>query len=502
MGKGYKKTILNHPKEIFLKQCGAEQEFPALKETIMNKSVLMTETEETSTGFENMVYIDYAIYDGNKNRLSLRTAVSLLEKASIIMTDIHVLTKDGKELGCIRHTASDTNRDVCWYHMDDISPEMIAGSVLNIKAQTSWQEEKDGAIKALEIEDDYIVNVDTNVKEIILEAPVHKSSKAEDYITVAYNRAASQEETIDYTYRCDLRPDGQFLYLDCSGEVILEGKSYSEIYSYNMLVDSYNGVAVYNNEEGFQTEKTEKGFKWSFNNQWNRFVPARRLPLRDPVIFRLRIEFYCENETDPDNILISSDLEDIGVNNEKKISQLKMLWGCVAEDTHILMADGSSRYIRDIKPGDMVMGANKKPQRVVDVITGQEKELQVTETEDGHKLLSTYDHPFQTEKKGMIQAKELTGIDRLLMKDGNYTGIRFIYGTAYEGTVYNLILEGEQDNSFICNGFVTGDFIMQNKVSASVKENSRTKDTLSEKEIEQIRSYREEISDHKWKYGR
>jgi len=46
---------------------------------------------------------------------------------------------------------------------------------------------------------------------------------------------------------------------------------------------------------------------------------------------------------------------------------------CLAKNTPILMYDGSIRYVQDVKPGDLLMGDNSTPRRVLSTCRGVEK---------------------------------------------------------------------------------------------------------------------------------
>lgn len=491
-------------KALFQQMCGGTDqlsgEFPRLNSALDRAGILADELE---MGIEDVLYIDYAAYDQKQGKLFLRITVSLKEVAAVVMTDVDIMTKAGEKLGCIQYTADHTSWDSRKFETK-VDAGALKDPVILIDARTSWMEQQSGRVGAMEIKDEYVLSFHTYVKDIILEDPRHIKTKEDDAIRISYGRASMVKEEIDYEYPCKLEKEGQELYLCCKGDVKLEaGKKFSEIYRYNLLVDSYSGVAVYNNESGFSAEKTEEGFHWEFDKVWNRIVPARRLPFRDPVIFRLRIEFYCEGEKDLDSILVSSDLDIEGQKNEKKISLLKMLWGCVAKGTEIRMADGGHKKVEDIRPGDVIAGKDGRSMPVKDIMTGHEDSIWVVEAGDGHKICVTSGHPFVTEENGTVKTAELTACDRLLMEDGGYQPLRFLYEIPYHDKVYSLVT-GEDDAFMICNGFVTGDFDVQNKAMPLMQRNAAVlemEDDALEQELEKLKEYRDSLTDSRWKHA-
>lgn len=298
--------------------CGGEEklnsEFPEMKPFL---EVLSKEDNGKGNGFEDMVYINDVRYDAVGQSLYLKQTVSTENPAAVVMINTELCTKAGNSLGRISHTESDAGRFSYWYRMGDVQPEQIGNGELCIHVVMSWAEKETGRLGAIEVKDKYPVWTDTNVKEIMLQAPTHCRSQKDDFIKVVYNRMPQWTETADYIYNCEPVAQGQPLYLDCGGEVMLDGKVFSELYGYQLLLDSYRGAALYQKEDGLSVEKTNDGFRWSFLNDWNNYVPSRRLPIQDPVEFRLRLSFYCEGEETPDTVLICSDLEEDEKTNKK-----------------------------------------------------------------------------------------------------------------------------------------------------------------------------------------
>ncbi|MGN1158263.1 MAG: Hint domain-containing protein [Agathobacter sp.] len=134
-------------------------------------------------------------------------------------------------------------------------------------------------------------------------------------------------------------------------------------------------------------------------------------------------------------------------------NQRKFHWGFVAEDTKILMADGSEREIRWVRCGDRISGENGSAM-VVDVMTGYETMLLSIETQDGKKIRTTATYPLVAENRGLVMAEELTPEDRLLTIFDGYTEIKTICEEKYEGYVYCLWVS--QNCNVVCNRLITG----------------------------------------------
>lgn len=102
--------------------------------------------------------------------------------------------------------------------------------------------------------------------------------------------------------------------------------------------------------------------------------------------------------------------------------------GCLHSKTRIVMADGSTKYIKDIKPGELVFGydTDTLEYKVVPVIATQHKaragewvKVKVTRTGlnrgAGHGFIHcTHDHKVWTKNRGYVEAYQLTTDDILL----------------------------------------------------------------------------------------
>lgn len=130
--------------------------------------------------------------------------------------------------------------------------------------------------------------------------------------------------------------------------------------------------------------------------------------------------------------------------------------GCFVANTDILLADGSTKKISDLKVGDSVMSYDKmgeitgglKPNRVTHVFLLDEKDVYEVA---GVKVTNT--HPFLTDKGEMIALKDLKAYDKIVLKDGSTVPVGDVKPAGRE-KVYNFTVD--QAHSYIANGLRVG----------------------------------------------
>jgi len=122
---------------------------------------------------------------------------------------------------------------------------------------------------------------------------------------------------------------------------------------------------------------------------------------------------------------------------------------CFVAGTPVLMADGTTKPIEEIRPGDMVLAADHldpegKPEaaRVARFFDNGEKEVVRLRFENGEELVCTPSHRFYVFGKGWICAEELVVGDECLTAEGKR--VAFVLREEVEGTrlVYNIEIEG------------------------------------------------------------
>jgi RHS repeat-associated protein len=118
-------------------------------------------------------------------------------------------------------------------------------------------------------------------------------------------------------------------------------------------------------------------------------------------------------------------------------------------DTDVLMADGATKPISDVKVGDEVLATNPRTGKtdrhhVTDVIVGQGLKDLVEVTADNATITATDKHPFYVASKGTwVDAADLRVGDRLRKPDGGTVVVQKVRRLApHEQRVYNLTVEG------------------------------------------------------------
>lgn len=66
--------------------------------------------------------------------------------------------------------------------------------------------------------------------------------------------------------------------------------------------------------------------------------------------------------------------------------------GCHAKGTQILMFDGSTKNVEDVKVGDMLMGPDSKPRKVLELHTGKEEMYKITPKRGGESFVVNKGH--------------------------------------------------------------------------------------------------------------
>jgi hypothetical protein len=151
--------------------------------------------------------------------------------------------------------------------------------------------------------------------------------------------------------------------------------------------------------------------------------------------------------------------------NTVTIKPMKIVYGCLHENTQITMTDGSEKIISAMRMGDRVKTVNNGELTVENVTTGQEQHCIkiITQAADNNILsvVASPGHPFIT-SSGVIIARELKSGDKLLTLKGESIVID-IQPQPDEATVFNLQLSGEKrdENMLYANNILVGDIQMQ-----------------------------------------
>ena len=151
--------------------------------------------------------------------------------------------------------------------------------------------------------------------------------------------------------------------------------------------------------------------------------------------------------------------------NTVQIKPMRIVYGCLGENTKILMADGSEKVISTIHAGDSVRTRNNGVLQVENVTSGQEQhalEISVRDsTSRQTRVIASPGHPFVT-PTGVVLARELNVTGKVITQEGEGE-ITSITALDNEVTVYNLQLSAAETdaNCMYANAILVGDIQMQ-----------------------------------------
>ena len=137
----------------------------------------------------------------------------------------------------------------------------------------------------------------------------------------------------------------------------------------------------------------------------------------------------------------------------------------------ITLADGSAKRAEDIVKGDMVLNpATGKPARIIHVIDSPEEQPLIALSYGSGVLRVTQTHPMLTHS-GLKKANELSLSDEIQGADGAFHKLTSIAELPIEAGQYVINFELEADSEaeaehmLLADGIVTGDMILQLKLS-------------------------------------
>lgn len=427
--------------------------------------------------FEDAVDIFYGFYDKQKGHLVCKGVTSIKQDAMYICQRIHVYQENGVLLMATGSVNPDCHHAVLVMDEPISLSQSQTNSNLVFDFFSLWYEERNGLQAACySTEDSLVWNAVDYVQKVTVLDPVHKKTGPDSPIVVCYNRTSQAGEQIDYdSYEEAFDPvtNRQRLYLDVGAEVELasEALPFSAVDVPKLLLklDCQSGIASYQKKDRVQAimdafQTTEKGFSFHLDKDWKDVVPAARLPMREPVDFLLRVEFQANNYQKRGRFIVESGQDSSQTNGYVvTISQLYFLWGCIADDTPVLMKGGTVKPASQVQIGDQI-AMETGIGRVKDVITGREEDpLYCIRTKNGRQICCTGFHPVLT-RRGFIMAKELTGEDEVKDLTEGFVPITALYPVWHQNVV-NFSVESEDPSlpyaTMVCDQLVVGDYKLQ-----------------------------------------
>lgn len=281
-----------------------------------------------------------------------------------------------------------------------------------------------------------------------------------------YNRypTSINEKDVDYVFEKSYIPSEErvIVKLPCNGKISLYTEAsisgFIESDSY-AIMDFGCGAVKYANESGVRVGWHNGLFQWLFEEEWNAKLKSKYYRASTKVNLSYILSFYQQTHKKPDVLFLSSFLDNGMGYSCRKIRNMIMQIGCVAEGTQVRMADGSLRAIENIAIGDKVRSsADNLIGSVVNTWTGTEEEMYCIETVNGHRLLLTSNHYVLTDC-GMIMAADMNLGCKVAMEDGSFQPLAALYTIQEKVKIYNLSvrLSDGAYGCMICEGVILAD---------------------------------------------
>lgn len=280
-------------------------------------------------------------------------------------------------------------------------------------------------------------------------------------VRAIYNRYPWNDNTVDYVYDDAYERGFVHVKLEAAGNIGLSKQVNPEILQMGqtLAVMDFGNGAVRCDEKAVDLQVADKSFQWLFRPDWEQKVPDSYYFARTRAHLTYKVGFYQSPLKYEDILYLSSLLEaDMGYSC-RKIRCLEVCLGCIKEGTLVTMADGSGKRIEQIGIGERIcVDAEGTPGEVTNTWAGDDQELFWIETIDGKQVAVTAGHYVATDE-GYVRAKEMNMGMRVLVEDGSYQGLRYLYTTQEPVKVYNLsvAVAGRKNGAMICGGICLAD---------------------------------------------
>lgn len=234
------------------------------------------------------------------------------------------------------------------------------------------------------------------------------------------------------------------------------------------------GEPEYENSK-IQVEAHETSIAYSMFQVWDQPFQERNGLIEHKFSYNILITYKRKGEKQSHALYISN--KPVEKNNIYQVPNIIIKWGCLLGDTLIGMADGSQKKLQDIRIGERVAGADGAENVVENTWSGDEESYCILKTEKGREIGASLSHPFLTDSgwktAAGLQIGDTMKVAGLYVAEGESREKTGSFGEAgwerlvsivkkeEHTTVYNLALNGRP---MVANGFVCGDFEMQNGV--------------------------------------
>lgn len=466
---------------------------PQLSQMINSPAGNDTDRFMTTNGsaLQDNVFIRHAVYEKTDRTIYSAGKVSLTGPASQLHVVASILSKDGEILGQKGFFRRDCGYLEVACDAIDLS-EYPSGAKFVIHA--SYLPVQTNQLCSMIISGQAAISEEDVFESISVTAPVKRKEHNGPEINVSYARTPLNRELIDYIYpeRRDENRN-QYFFLEMIGQACLKGNYqidkvlFKESGGHVMCMTfAEHGDIFYENDfmKCISINSDRNIISWDFYKEkepkdpkkspvptidedpanWNASIPMSILKGNRVCDFDMRIAFTIKGRPSELFEAVVTSNPDTARKGSKGcfvIPNLHLYWGCLAEGTRVLMADGSERRIQDIKIGEAVRTCEGRSAEVENIFCGPEPELLCLKSDDGDEICCTFTHPFKTDA-GIKRAMDLCETDILHMTDGRRSGLEYCFPMKFDGRVYNLVLN--QEGLHYANGYAVGDFTQENRL--------------------------------------
>ena len=317
--------------------------------------------------------------------------------------------------------------------------------------------------------------------------PVHIATKSPNPIKVALNRTPSQQPDCDYYY--DTGTDGQrtpLVAVQVNGSATYQNNVCGPLtFGTNLkgqllLVRRTHpaGAAVALPSDQFQAGLTPTGstltWAWGANNQFGNAPWDQGQQIDIILNINVPVSANCTPGLQPNAGLTVTSAQNAQPSNcTTKIDPLIFVWGCLAAETLVLMANGARKPVLLVQPGEQVVcDTAGRLALVTDKIVGWEDRADSMRIQAGGlSIVVTQDHPMFTPKGAMRAGELLIGME--LRTRRGVVLIDDVEFFRYRNRVVNLELQPLEEmtageapravpgTTLFANDFLVGDAVMQ-----------------------------------------
>lgn len=301
-----------------------------------------------------------------------------------------------------------------------------------------------------------IIDTKSIVKSMNVTAPMPIKHTSADRTLVCYNRSWGGADYDYVNVRYDSKSIDVWMPVSGSAEFAdgFQPSSTDPIDKEQLILQLEHigkSCAVFNPSylSGLQFTVVGNTLTWKFPDEWHDIIDKTNIGSGTILGFYMKLVVRLANGL-MIPLIVQSEGEEHDDPSYKKIPQIKICWGCFGKYTQILMADGSKRYVGDLKIGDIVQTKDEGNQKIKNVIKGHEEQLITIVNSFNSKICVSETHPILT-TEGFVKAVELTAGSILVTPNGTAT-VEGLYYEEYNDSVYGIELECS--SALIANDFL------------------------------------------------